>query len=251
MKIITLNTWGGIAGTQGLLDFFKTHENTDIFCLQEIFNGGKDDEAEMQVQMENKEYNLFNLISEVLPNHTGFFRPHIKEFYGLAMFVKKDITLVEEGEEFVHRYKGYVPTENLGFHARNIEYVKIMKDGKELCVINFHGLWNGKGKTDTDQRLEQSKNILRFTSTLTTDFVLCGDFNLLPSTESLKLIEDAGLRNLIKENGVTSTRTSHYTKPDKFADYIFTSQGIEVKEFKVLPDEVSDHAPLYIVYIEI
>jgi exonuclease III len=67
MKIITLNTWGGIAGTQGLLDFFKKHEDTDIFCLQEIFNGGKDDEAEMQVKMDNKEYNLFNLISESLP----------------------------------------------------------------------------------------------------------------------------------------------------------------------------------------
>ncbi len=246
MKIITLNTWGGIAGTQGLLDFFKKHEDTDIFCLQEIFNGGKDDEVEMQVQMENKEYNLFNLITDALPNHKGFFRPHIKDFYGLAMFVKKDITLLEEGEEFVHRHKGYIPTENLGFHARNIEYVKVMEDEKELCIINFHGLWNGQGKTDTEQRLEQSRNIIKFMNSVKTDFVLCGDFNLLPTTESLKLIEDIGLRNLVKENNVTSTRTSHYTKPDKFADYIFTTQEIEVKDFKVLSEKVSDHAPLYI-----
>ena len=37
MKIITLNTWGGRAGEERLLDFFNTHkDDTDIFCLQEI-----------------------------------------------------------------------------------------------------------------------------------------------------------------------------------------------------------------------
>lgn len=62
-----------------------------------------------------------------------------------------------------------------------------------------------------------------------------------------KLFEDAGMRNLIKEYGVTSTRTSHYTKDEKFADYAFITQGIKVKDFKVLPDEFSDHTPLSFV----
>ena len=36
-------------------------------------------------------------------------------------------------------------------------------------------------------------------------FVLCGDFNLLPGAESLRMLETAGLRNLVAEFGVTST----------------------------------------------
>lgn len=53
-------------------------------------------------------------------------------------------------------------------------------------------------------------------------------------------------RKLIKEYGITSTRTSLYTKPNKFADYVFVSRGIKIIDFKILPDEVSDHTPLFL-----
>ncbi len=246
MKIISLNTWGGIAGTEGLLEFFKTHSDTDIFCLQEVFNGGADDEYEKLQKKENKEYELFNLIQKALPNHTGFFYPHFKDFYGLAMFIKNGVQVLEEGEHFVHKHKGFIPTENIGFHGRNIQYIKTIIEGKELYVINFHGLWNGQGKSDTEDRLEQSRNIINFTNALSADYVLCGDFNLLPDTKSLMMIEESGLRNLVGEYGITSTRTSHYTKPIRLADYAFVTGGLAVKDFKVLPDEVSDHSPLYL-----
>ena len=58
----------------------------------------------------------------------------------------------------------------------------------------------------------------------------------------------AGLRNLVAEFGVTSTRTSLYTGPGRFADYAFVSPGVEVHAFRVLPDEVSDHAPLMLEF---
>ncbi len=76
--------------------------------------------------------------------------------------------------------------------------------------------------------------------------MLCGDFNLLPDSESLLMVERIGLRNLIREYGITSTRTSLYPKDGRYADYAFISEGIQLKSFKVLPDEVSDHAPLLI-----
>ena len=73
--------------------------------------------------------------------------------------------------------------------------------------------------------------------------VLCGDLNLRPDTESVKILEK-GMNNLIQTHKVNSTRTSYYPKPEKFADYIFTSPEITVKAFEVLKDEVSDHSPL-------
>ena len=58
------------------------------------------------------------------------------------------------------------------------------------------------------------------------------------------MLEEAGLRNLVSEFGVLSTRTRLYARPERFADYVFVSPGIDVQNFGVLPDEVSDHAPL-------
>lgn len=251
MKLITLNTWGGRAGKDKLLDFFKKHKDVDVFCLQEIWSapyekyhghlaGGLaiDHDQIMTTGMQE--------ISNVLPNHTGYFRPHFMDNYGLFMLVNKNISPLEEGEVFVYKEKGHIPDGDIGNHARNIQYVRFLVDDKPITVINFHGLWNGKGKTDSDDRIKQSENIVRFVKSVDGDRVLCGDFNLLPETESIKIIESAGLRNLIKENNIKSTRTSFYNKPEKFADYIFVSPDVEVKDFKVLPDEVSDHSALFL-----
>lgn len=252
MKIITLNTWGGRAGKEGLLSFFNAHKNSvDIFCLQEIWSapyehlegqnvGGKSFNHEQVMVYGMQE------ISGLLSDHFTYFRPHHLDNYGLMMLVRKNVDVMEEGEVFVHKHKGYAPEGDVGNHARNIQYVKTTLRNRPVTIINFHGLWNGKGKTDSEDRLNQSKNILDFIKNIQRESILCGDFNLLPNTKSIKMLEDTGLRNLIKESGVTSTRTSYYTKPEKFADYIFVSGGIEIKDFKVLPDEVSDHSPLYI-----
>lgn len=250
MRIITLNTWGGRAGKENLLAFFKKYKDaTDLFCLQEIWakphkdlcgglaGGNVLDYSKIMV-------NGVKEISDELPEFVAYFHPHIADNFGLLSFVKKGYPVIKEGEEFVHKHKGYTPEDDAGNHARNIQYVTLDINGKPLTVINFHGLWNGKGKTDSEDRINQSKKILEFTKNLSGDFVLCGDFNLLPETESLKMFETSGLRNLIKEYGVKSTRTSHYTKDVKYADYIFTTKGLDVKDFRVLPEEVSDHAAL-------
>lgn len=251
MKIISLNTWGGRAGKENLLAFFKTHANTDIFCLQEIWADAYehlDGHLAGGVKINNEQIMVHGLqeISEALPNHAAFFRPHYGDNYGLLMLVRKSLSVLEEGEVFVFKHKGYVPEGDAGNHARNIQYVTIETKAGPITVINFHGLWNGKGKTDTEDRMQQSKNILAFVKKLDGEHLLCGDFNLLPDTESIKLFESEGLRNLIREYGVASTRTSFYTKPEKHADYVFVTKSLRVQDFKVLPDEVSDHAPLLI-----
>lgn len=252
MRIISLNTWGGRAGKEKLLEFFRTHaDTTDVFCLQEIWSHAYNDLAGKPAGGVVPEYseiltNGVKEISELLSNFVPFFRPHVADNYGLLMLVQKGLSIVEEGEKFVYKQKGYVADVDAGNHARNIQYATIEAPTGPVTIINFHGLWNGMGKGDTADRLEQSERILEFTKNIPHPFVLCGDFNLLPDTESIRKFEHAGLRNLIREYNVTSTRTSRYTKPQKFADYVFISKDINLKDFKVLPDEVSDHAPLLV-----
>jgi endonuclease/exonuclease/phosphatase family metal-dependent hydrolase len=253
MKVITLNTWGGRAGKEELLKFFDTHKDTDVFCLQEIWSAPYEHLEGVMAggrKLTHEEIMVYGKqeITTLLSDHVPYFYPQYKNDYGLLMLVHKRHKVLSEGEVFVHLHKGYEPesAEEIGTHARNVQYVTIEKEENPITIMNFHGLWNGKGKDDSEARLEQSANIVSFIQTLNMPIIFCGDFNLKPDTESIKKIEDAGLRNLIKEYGVTSTRTSFYTKPEKYADYVFMSEGIEVLDFKVLPDEVSDHAPLYL-----
>ena len=86
-----------------------------------------------------------------------------------------------------------------------------------------------------------------FLNTLDAPVILCGDFNLRPDTESIKILEE-NMHNLVKDYNIQSTRTSLYPKAERFADYILTSNEIIVQDFKVLPDEVSDHSPLWVEF---
>jgi len=245
MKIVTLNTWGGRAGKENLLAFFEQYKDSvDIFCLQEIWRAPY--EHLEGVDMTQVVTDGLQEISRVLSDFQVFFHPHHQEDYGLATFVRSNRNVYEQGDYFVHKYKEYVPIGNVGKHARNIQYIKIGEKENPLTVINFHGLWNGAGKEDTEERILQSENIIQFLKEQKGRIVFCGDFNLLPETQSLRMMEDFGLHNLVREFGITSTRTSFYTKPEKFADYIFTSSNVAVKDFQVLPEEVSDHAALLV-----
>lgn len=241
MKIITLNTWGGRVHKE-LMAFLSKNQDIDVFCFQEIYHRATHTHVEQGGLDPN--LTLFDDMEKVLPNHTGYFRPHYIETYGLAMFIKNGLQVELEDEYYVHHHKGYIPEGAVGNHARNVQVAVLKTNGGKLNIFNFHGLWNGGGKTDTEDRLNQSKKLAGYIKQFEGPKILCGDFNLEPQTESLKLIESLPMRNLVKEYNVTSTRTSYYTKAVRFADYMLVSEEVNVVDFKVLPDEVSDHSVL-------
>ena len=237
MQLITLNIWGGHV-EDPLSRFIESYQNIDIFCFQEVYK-----DATHCTSTDNRwvNLNIFSEINMLLPNHIGFFKPVVDNTYGIAMFVKKNLNILEEGEISIHdnpNYPGQGPE-----HSRNLQWVQL----ESCAIMNVHGLWNGQGKTDSFDRLAQSEKIKGFLDTLTTPKILCGDFNLRPDTESLEIFED-DMENLIKTYGVESTRTRFYPKSEKFADYIFVSPEIQVDKFEVLPDEVSDHAALLLEF---
>ncbi len=249
MKIVSLNTWDGFAGMENLLSFFKKYNNKiDVFCLQEIFSNAsskKDDSTFSEaINVAAKNLDLYQDIQAILKDYDGYFCSVYADVYGIAMFVKKDIQVIENGEIIIYENKKFYDPENDDAdHTRKAQWLKLEEN---LNIINIHGHWDISGKRDTENRLKQSDTIINLISQLKGETILCGDFNLLPDTESIKKIERSGLRNLIKEYGITSTRTSFYKKPEKYADYAFINKDVNLKDFKVLPDEVSDHFPLYL-----
>jgi endonuclease/exonuclease/phosphatase family metal-dependent hydrolase len=246
MKLVTLNTQGG-ALTPALLDFLKRHQDVEIFCLQEVYHDAAQKEDKRWVLIRNM--NLLRDMQAVMPDYNVIFHPHWGDYWGLTMFIKKDISLLNSGDIFVHKKPGWnYDLELEGRTAKNLQYATLETPLGARTVINFHGLWNGGGKGDSEERLLQSQSVVTFLKTLTDPYILAGDYNLNPDTTSLEILESHGMRNLIKEFGINSTRTSLYTKDNKYADYVLVSGGVEVLDFTVLPDEVSDHSPLFLEF---
>lgn len=252
MKILSLNIWDARVFNP-LMKFFENNQDVDIFCLQEVFNGKEPGTFRGEGQVMNG----FAEITKRLPDHIGFFRPAEDSLddkparglsipYGLAIFVKKGINILSHHHDYVFGDTNKFLSDDAKTHRRIVQTVCISRNNNPLAISNFHGLWNGKGKTDTPERIEQSRKVKQHINSFNHSVVLVGDFNLLPDTESLAIVAD-GMKNLIKDYGITSTRSKLYTKHEKpvlFADYIFTTSDIEIKDFKVLQDVVSDHLPL-------
>ena len=130
-----------------------------------------------------------------------------------------------------------------------MQFVTLASPRGPVSVMNFHGLWNGRGKGDSADRLVQSRRLLDFLASRREPFVLCGDFNPRAADRKASGCSRRRARETSSPNSAsTSTRTSLYTGPERFADYVFVSPGVDVSAFRVLPDEVSDHAPLMLEF---
>jgi endonuclease/exonuclease/phosphatase family metal-dependent hydrolase len=249
MKLITLNAWGGKL-YEPLIQFIKDNKDVDIFCFQDVLFGNEP----MFSPIEKGRLNLFSEISNVLkdyeyvisrePGHSWVGSEILSEDIGAGkvIFVRKKFKIVRSGEFDVCD----VSFKDQVIVSSACQWIEIEKNGEIITILNLHGLWQRDSKKkDTAERLEQSRRIRNFLSTVSGKKIFCGDFNMIPDGESIKILEE-GMRNLIKEYSITSTRSKHYPKEEKFADYILVSNDIKVDNFKALPHEVSDHLALYL-----
>lgn len=251
MRLITLNAWGGKL-FDPFVEFIKRESvGTDVFCFQDVLFGSKPEFSPIQ----KGRINLFLEMEKVLPDFHSFVYRDPEESYfhgemlpldvgcGQAMFVRKSLQIIENGGFRSHTDSPYHKGGDMV--SGRCQWVTLYsEDTGHVTVLNLHGLWQRDSKkTDTKERLEQSERIREFFASVDHKKMLCGDFNIILDSEAMRKFEE-GMRNLVKEYGVQSTRNSHYPKEEKFADYILVSPEVEVKDFKVLPDEISDHLPL-------
>lgn len=236
--ILCLNIWGGKI-LDPLLNFLHSYRHIDIFCFQEVFS--KTHQKVSPSSDGQTCLDVFERIATILPDHQGFFTPIIDGVYGLGSFIRKDIVVLKTGEDWIDEnlhYSGQGPS-----HSRKLQWFTLQLQ-QQLSVVNLHGLWNGQGKTDSAAREEQSLQIKQCIRQLQTPIVLCGDFNLMPDTQSIKILEK-DMQNFISIKNIASTRSSFYKKSERYADYIFMTPDLYAHDFQVLADEVSDHLPLY------
>lgn len=229
MKILSLNAWHG-KRYQELKDFLSSElETTDIFCFQET-NG---DNME-QIMAELFDDSRFSFTHTTKTTDTD-------RYYSLHTFIKKPLQLLHSEPLFDDND----PETGQALAAK----IKI-DDTTTIAVVNIHGVpFLVDDKLDTEGRLRQTETIIDWLQKSNLPSVICGDFNLLPEAKSVTNFPAANYRNLIADYGIATTRNRlawerHPDNIQLFADYTFTSFDIQVKEFSVPENEVSDHLPM-------
>jgi exonuclease III len=258
MRLLSLNVWDGRVKDKLIPFIADSAECTDIFCFQEVLNVSDRDYPEWRRAIGFGDSFAKGTVADgrifgAMKGALAGFRPFLTAPYAdggvrLATFVSDRMKPVSS-ETHPLRVEQRQRVRGRDIWAKPIlQCTRIACGRRQYNIVTFHGLWvYRKWHCDTPRRFEQSRAIIEYISGLKGETVLCGDFNLTPNTKSLRMLEESGLRNLVKEFGIRSTRTkAFWHSRDLFADYIMVSKGIKVEDFGVLDEAVSDHLPLYL-----
>jgi endonuclease/exonuclease/phosphatase family metal-dependent hydrolase len=258
MKLISLNAWGATQG-KTFFDFVEEQaKDTDIFCLQEIFSSTSE-----APRISGGGYmHLFQELEKILGDFEGMFSEKSSGFdfqgpvnfpikHGNAVFIRKNIKRISY-EDINLRPSASVDADPVEGDIK-IQVINLEANGKNFSVINYHGPAVPGNKLDNEERINISKKLKDIWKNLPNSAkILCGDFNLMPETKSIKLLENAGSKNLIKEFKIINTRNEVswkiYPNKQHFADYTFVSSGVYVKNFEVPYNLVSDHLPMILEF---
>lgn len=262
MHLMMLNAWGGRLYDQ-LLPYL-TSADPDVLCLQEVVHTPASSAPWLEYRDAERTLpqraNLLAEVAAILPNHVVTFCPAarghlfdgalaVPSFSGIATFVRQTHPIVGQVQDFVH--DDFLP-DRYGIHPypRAAHIVRVFDDrlGAAITVAHMHGLRDLTAKADTIERRAQAHRFAQLIGVLRRPgerVVVCGDFNVRPGSETLEIFADLGLTDLVTSHGYTGTRTVHYEKPGRFADYMMVSPEVEVRAFDVVSEPaVSDHAAL-------
>jgi len=236
MRIVFLNVDRGRLKTE-LVSFIRQNiKNTDIFCFQEF--------DESITKLFTTEAFGFQTFSS-LKNAVG-------QIYYNFMLVRDGLNVSQKGRLMDE-------DDNLGL----ADLFDITTGSYDFSLCNVHGTPSPANKSDTVQRLNQNNLILQKHIPMHLPTIIGGDFNLMPDTQSIRMFEVEGFRNLIKEYGIKATRTEDawqrvvqknkdwglpIFEKQMYADYLFVSPDINVKSFTVSDINISDHLPLILEF---
>ncbi|MEM8849380.1 MAG: endonuclease/exonuclease/phosphatase family protein [Pseudomonadota bacterium] len=263
MQIMFLNTWGGRLYEE--LHAYLSQSQADILCLQEIVHTPTAPTDWLTYRDTGitlpQRARLFDDLRTALPDHDAVFCPAargdlfhddtpIPSQWGLATFIHRRHILIAQIQDLVFRS---FSADGYGAHprSRSGHVVRVFDTATNIpiTIAHMHGLRDpAAGKVDTPDRAHQIARFVQMIRAIHRPgerLVVGGDFNVLPGSATLRSLENEGLTDLVTSHGFSGTRTRHYTKPGRFADYLMVNQTVPVRSFDVVQDPaVSDHCAL-------
>lgn len=262
MRVMSLNGWGGKLH-EPLISYLQA-ERPDVLCLQEVVHSPQATKDWLIYRDGDhslpQRANFFHDVAMALPDHVATFCPaaqgtlsdgdaEVPSQWGVATFVHMSLPVTAQAQGFVHKS---FSAHGYGTHPRSrcahaIRIYDYPRD-RAVCIGHMHGLRDLGGKMDTPERLAQARKLAQLVMRVAEPgdpLVVCGDFNVEPGSETFAVLAEIGLTDLVTTRGFKGTRSSHYLKPGKYADYMLVSPHVEVRDFAVVIEpEVSDHCPL-------
>jgi hypothetical protein len=259
-----LNGWGGML--HDALVPYVSSERPDVLCLQEVVHSPGTEREWLTYRDGDhvlpQRANFFREVAAALPDHAASYCPAARGIlwdgdvpvpsqWGLATFVDRSFPIVAQAQGFVH---GSFSPHGFGDHprARSAHAVRVYDAARDrfLSIAHMHGLRDLRGKMDTPERADQARRLLALSERVFEDGdlkIFCGDFNVESGSETLAILKEGGFTELVATFGFDGTRTSHYGKPGRFADYMLVNRIEDVLDFSVVyQPEVSDHCPLIV-----
>ncbi|MFY0634389.1 MAG: endonuclease/exonuclease/phosphatase family protein [Vannielia sp.] len=261
MRLTCLNAWGGRMHAE--LSEWLAQDDPDILCIQEVVHvpaapapwlDYRDDGRNLPQRAD-----MLADLATALPRHDITFCPaargplwhgdtQVWSQWGLATLTRRGLPVTHQAQGFVH---GSFGADGFGAHPRSRtgHALRLWRPEGAVVIAHMHGLRDPQaGKADTPARAAQAERLSGLVEAIRQagdEVAICGDFNVLPGSETLRILSRLAPRELVGEGGHPGTRNSLYPKPERFADYMMVSEGLAVAGFDVLhTPEVSDHCPL-------
>lgn len=260
MKLLNLNIGIKINNTTEVAKFIKDTE-ADIVAIQEIVR-----------HLEDSVFEEFRSKSGV-EKEVGMSYPYkffgplwITEAFRKEGKIHRDFGgLIEQGNEVLskypiidavneHYYKSYSyaldwTNWKKEDHGRALETVELKIGDKSLQILNIHGIWT-EDKQGDKRTEDQCNFVVKTAKKKNIPTIITGDFNLLPTTTSIQII-NKDFKNLIDEFKVKTTRPDFDDGLEtgrNVVDYMFVTPDIKVKDFRVVDTTITDHLPLLLEF---
>jgi endonuclease/exonuclease/phosphatase family metal-dependent hydrolase len=256
-KLICLNIGIKIDNANAVVNFLA-EQDADIVCLQEVAN-----------PIENSVKNIFRskeIIKKALGKtypyryfsplwqSRGFTSLDFGGFIEQGNYILSKLPINKAETAFFHKeYKKVSDWKEMNFytedHGRALQTVELDCNGKKLCIMNIHGIWTAD-KIGDSRTIAEINFILNKCSDNDTPTIVAGDFNLLPETDSIKLIDNK-MTNLISQNEIQTTRPEFKNSMEEgnnIVDYVFINNKIQSSKFEVPNIAISDHLPLILEF---
>lgn len=250
LSILSLNI-NGDNYWDTLVTFLK-NTDLDILCFQEVT--GHDTHSGNLHSMRDCFEELQNIFKDTYNGEqviSQYYASGENAYLSNATFFKKQFSLIQKQTLSLHRNPIKLEQDATNFESlgRSLLHISLQINGRNYSILNTHFAW-AKTPIQQPHQTEQGKILLEYIRTVSSPFILCGDFNLSPD-QPLIFSLDMFAVNLVKKYGITNTLNpkTHRAKvlmPDGVSvDYIFASRDITVKSLQVVKDvDLSDHLGL-------
>lgn len=261
MRLTCLNAWGGRMHAE--LSAWLTKNDPDILCIQEVIHVPDAPAEWLDYRDEGRTLlqraDMLADLAAALPGHDITFCPaargplwhgdeQVWSQWGLATLTRRGLPVTHQAQGFVH---GVFGADGFGPHPRSRtgHALRLWRPSGGVVIAHMHGLRDPEaGKADTPARAAQAHRLAALAEAVRQpgdEVIICGDFNVLPGSETLAILSRLAPCELVTAGGHPGTRNSLYTKTERHADYMMVSDTLVVASFDVIHHpEVSDHCPL-------